>query len=73
MSELDESAERLLEAAERLTSCLEAAWPEARLNVVNLCARQRMLAQRYGKHMALAALGHTEAVAAAAAAAPTRA
>lgn len=71
--QLDEAAERLLEAAERLTGCLEAAWPEGRLNVVNLCARQRMLAQRYGKQMALAALGQADAVASAAAAAPTRA
>lgn len=53
---VDVAAERLLEAAERLTGCLEAAWPQGRLQVVNLCARQRMLAQRYAKQVALAAL-----------------
>ncbi|HYA65404.1 MAG TPA: type IV pili methyl-accepting chemotaxis transducer N-terminal domain-containing protein [Burkholderiaceae bacterium] len=46
---LDEVAERLLEAAERLTSALEAASPVARMQLVNTAGRQRMLTQRVAK------------------------
>ncbi len=47
--EIDAAAERLLDAAERLTGALEAASPVARMHAVNLAGRQRMLAQRYAK------------------------
>ena len=46
---LDAAAERLLEAAERLTTALEAASPVQRMHIVNLAGRQRMLAQRVAK------------------------
>lgn len=46
---LDAAAERLLDAAERLTGALEAASPAARGHVINLAGRQRMLSQRVAK------------------------
>jgi len=49
LDELDRAAEQLLEAAERLTSALESAGPIARIQVVNVSGRQRMLSQRYAK------------------------
>jgi AmiR/NasT family two-component response regulator len=47
--EIDAAAERLLETAEQLTGALEAASPVAKMQVVNLAGRQRMLAQRVAK------------------------
>lgn len=49
LADIDAAAESLLDAAERLTGALEAASPVARMHVVNLAGRQRMLAQRYAK------------------------
>jgi len=49
LREIDETAERLLETAEQLTGVLEAASPMAKMQVVNLAGRQRMLAQRVAK------------------------
>jgi AmiR/NasT family two-component response regulator len=49
LREIDAAAERLLETAEQLTGALEAASPVARMQVVNLAGRQRMLAQRVAK------------------------
>jgi len=49
LEELDALAEQLLEAAERLTTALESAGPIARIQVVNVSGRQRMLSQRYAK------------------------
>jgi len=46
---LDAAAERLLDAAEKLTTALEAASPIGRMQLVNLAGRQRMLAQRVAK------------------------
>ena len=49
LREIDDAAERLLEAAEQLTAALEAASPMTSLQLVNLAGRQRMLAQRFAK------------------------
>jgi len=49
MLQIDAAAERLLEAAERLTDALEAAGPMKNMQMVNLAGRQRMLAQRVAK------------------------
>ena len=49
LRKIDETAERLLETAEQLTGVLEAAGPMAKMQVVNLAGRQRMLAQRVAK------------------------
>jgi len=49
LAQIDAGAEQLLDAAERLTAALESASPVARMQVVNLAGRQRMLAQRYAK------------------------
>lgn len=72
LSELDHAAEQLLVAAERLTSCLEAASPARRLHLINICGRQRMLSQRYAKQLALGALLGASASGLAEAAASTR-
>jgi AmiR/NasT family two-component response regulator len=53
---VDALAERLLLAAERLTSALEAAGVKPTLAVINLCGRQRMLSQRLAKQALLGAL-----------------
>jgi nitrate/nitrite-specific signal transduction histidine kinase len=53
---IDALAERLLEAAERLTAALEAAGVKPTLAVINLCGRQRMLSQRLAKQALLGVL-----------------
>ena len=53
---IDSLAERLLEAAERLTAALEAAGAKPTLAVINLCGRQRMLSQRLAKQALLGVL-----------------
>jgi AmiR/NasT family two-component response regulator len=50
---VDAAAERLLEAADRLTAALEAGSPVVTLTVVNTCGRQRMLSQRLAKQALL--------------------
>jgi AmiR/NasT family two-component response regulator len=53
---LDSRAEQLLQEAERLTAQLELALLATPLRVINLCGRQRMLAQRMVKQLLLAEL-----------------
>jgi two-component system, response regulator PdtaR len=52
-----DSAERLLQSAERLTTSLESGEAGAPLRVLNLAGRQRMLSQRFAKDALLQALG----------------
>ena len=47
--QVDQGAQALLEAAERLTASLEASAAGAPLQVLNLAGRQRMLSQRFSK------------------------
>jgi AmiR/NasT family two-component response regulator len=54
-----DSAELLLQCAERLTASLESGGAGAPLQVLNLAGRQRMLSQRYAKDALLLALGET--------------
>lgn len=65
----DERAESLLAAAEQLTARLAQVSGRPSLRVVNLCGRQRMLAQRLAKQALLAGLLAEPAAAAQAAAA----
>ena len=53
---IDVLAERLLDAAERLTAALEGAGVKPTLAVINLCGRQRMLSQRLAKQALLGVL-----------------
>jgi two-component system, response regulator PdtaR len=52
-----DSAERLLQSAERLATSLESGEAGAPLRVLNLAGRQRMLSQRFAKDALLQALG----------------
>lgn len=52
--EVDQQAERLLEAADALTAALDHANGRPHLHVVNVCGRQRMLSQRLAKQALLA-------------------
>lgn len=52
----DGEAERLLDCADRLTTALQGAGPVSGLRVINVCGRQRMLAQRLAKEALLSAL-----------------
>jgi AmiR/NasT family two-component response regulator len=59
LSQLDEAerrAEALLAEADLLTTALEAASGRRKLQVINLCGRQRMLSQRLAKQALLAAV-----------------
>lgn len=56
LTQADEQAEALLSQAEALVSELESASGRRALKVVNLCGRQRMLAQRLAKDALLAEL-----------------
>jgi hypothetical protein len=56
LAQADEKATALLNQAEALVRELEAASGRRALNVVNLCGRQRMLAQRLAKDALLAEL-----------------
>lgn len=55
LAEVDVRAEALLDRADRLTRALEEASGRRSLHVVNLCGRQRMLAQRLAKQALLLA------------------
>lgn len=57
LSELDARAEALLDGADRLTRALEDASGRRSLQMVNLCGRQRMLAQRLAKQALMVAAG----------------
>jgi AmiR/NasT family two-component response regulator len=61
----DAAAQRLLGAAEDLTAALEAHGGRWAVQIVNLCGRQRMRAQRIAKDMLLAVLLQGEAATAA--------
>ena len=54
---IDAAADVLLEAAEALAEALQAASGRRALRIVNLCGRQRMLAERIAKTALLATLG----------------
>ncbi len=60
IASVDESAERLLEHAEKLTSNLEIAGLGAALHIINVSGRQRMLSQRMAKDAILASFLDTE-------------
>lgn len=67
LAALDAAAEQLMQRAEQLTSALEAGNAYARLSLVNLVGRQRMLSQRIAKLALLATLLDGSVAAAAAA------
>ena len=54
---IDAAAEALLEGAEALVETLQVAGGRRALRIVNLCGRQRMLAERIAKSALLAAAG----------------
>jgi AmiR/NasT family two-component response regulator len=56
LPQADAAALALLQGAEALTTALEAAGGRQRVQVVNLCGRQRMLSQRLAKEALLATL-----------------
>ena len=57
VTELDALAERLLQDADRLVTSLEQTGAVATLQVLNMAGRQRMLSQRYAKHVLFELLG----------------
>ena len=57
VAELDALAERLLQDADRLVTSLEQTGAVATLQVLNMAGRQRMLSQRYAKHVLFELLG----------------
>lgn len=56
LTDIDASAEALLNAAEALTDVLESSGGRRALRIVNLCGRQRMRAQRLAKDALLASM-----------------
>ncbi|MBX9794947.1 MAG: type IV pili methyl-accepting chemotaxis transducer N-terminal domain-containing protein [Burkholderiaceae bacterium] len=56
LAALDTAAEQLMQSADQLTAALEAGNAYARLALVNLVGRQRMLSQRIAKQALLATL-----------------
>ena len=56
LASMDELAEQLLQAAERLTMQLESAGLAPPLRVLNMAGRQRMLSQRFAKYAVLGML-----------------
>ncbi len=56
-AQVDELADQLLQAAERLTSHLELASAAPPVRVLNLAGRQRMLSQRFAKYAVLGIVG----------------
>ncbi len=62
LARLDELAEQLLMAAERLTSSLENTGATPPLQVLNLAGRQRMLSQRFAKYALLEVVGGASAL-----------
>jgi len=57
VAELDALADRLQQDADRLVTTLEQSGPVATLHVLNMAGRQRMLSQRYAKHVLFELLG----------------
>jgi hypothetical protein len=56
LTDIDTSAEALLNAAEALTDVLESSGGRRALRIVNICGRQRMRAQRLAKDALLASM-----------------
>jgi hypothetical protein len=65
LADFDRLAEALLRDADALTAAVEAQGLTTTLHVVNLCGRQRMLAQRIAKQALLGSLLRGDAAAAA--------
>jgi len=63
LAAVDALAERMLQAAERLTGALEMSSGRPTLAIINLCGRQRMLSQRLAKQALLSVLLEGEAAA----------
>lgn len=57
VAELDALADRLQQDADRLVTTLEQSGAVATLHVLNMAGRQRMLSQRYAKHVLFELLG----------------
>jgi AmiR/NasT family two-component response regulator len=62
MAVIDAAAEALLRSADALTTALECASGRRALRIINLCGRQRMLAERLAKDALLALTKESEQV-----------